>query len=69
MGREQYTPETVWRVDVAGMIHNTVIFGIISYVVFILGYSGWWFALYFVSRFWISWGDGRNSLRNKLTNK
>lgn len=62
----QYTPETIWRVDIAGMIHNLIVFGVISYAVFILGFSGWWFGLYFVSRFWVSWG---NSLISKLNNK
>ena len=67
--KTQYIPETIWRVDIAGMIHNLVVFGIISYAVFGLGYSGWWFLLYFISRFWISWGERKNSLVSKLTTK
>ena len=61
--KEQYIPETIWKVDIAGMVHNLIVFGIISYAVFVLGYSGWWFGLYFISRFWIRWGD---SLLSKL---
>ena len=64
--KEQYTPETVWRVDIAGMIYNLIVFGIISYAVFVLGFSGWWFALYFPSRFWIGWGEKGNSILPKL---
>lgn len=67
--KAQYIPETIWRVDIAGMVHNLVVFGIISYAVFVLGYSGWWFLLYFISRFWISWGERKNSLVSKLTIK
>lgn len=67
--KAQYIPETIWRVDIAGMVHNLVVFGIISYAVFVLGYSGWWFLLYFISRFWISWGERKNSLVSKLSNK
>ncbi len=67
--KAQYIPETIWRVDIAGMVHNLVVFGIISYAVFVLGYSGWWFLLYFISRFWISWGERKNSLVSKLTTK
>lgn len=67
--KAQYIPETIWRVDIAGMVHNLVVFGIISYAVFVLGYSGWWFLLYFISRFWISWGERKNSLVSKLNNK
>lgn len=67
--KAQYIPETIWRVDIAGMVHNLVVFGIISYVVFVLGYSGWWFLLYFISRFWISWGERKNSLVSKLATK
>lgn len=64
-----YNPLTMLILDALGILSNVFMFGVIAYVVFILGYSGWWFSLYFVSRFWISWGDGRNSLRNKLTTK
>lgn len=67
--KAQYIPETIWRVDIAGMVHNLVVFGIISYAVFVLGYSGWWFLLYFISRFWISWGERKNSLVSKLTTR
>ena len=57
---KQYIPETVWKVDIAGMVHNLIVFGVISYAVFVLGFSGWWFGLYFVSRFWISWGERKD---------
>jgi hypothetical protein len=62
--KTQYTPATIWRVDVAGMVHNLVVFGIISYSVFVLGYSGWWFGIYFASRFWISWGKRKGLYLN-----
>lgn len=67
--KEQYIPETVWKVDIAGMVHNLIVFGVISYAVFVLGFSGWWFGLYFVSRFWISWGERKSFISKLKDNK
>jgi len=51
-----YNPLTMLILDALGILSNVFMFGVIAYVVFILGYSGWWFAFYLVARFYVEWG-------------
>jgi len=64
-----YNPLTMLILDALGILSNVFMFGVIAYVVFILGYSGWWFGLYFVSRFWISWGERKSFISKLKDNK
>lgn len=36
-----YNPLTMLILDALGILSNVFMFGVIAYVVFILGYSGW----------------------------
>ena len=51
-----YNPLTMLILDALGILSNVFMFGVVAYVVFILGYSGWWFAFYLVARFYVEWG-------------
>lgn len=47
-----YNPLTMLILDALGILSNVFMFGVIAYVVFILGYSGWWFCLLILTMFY-----------------